>query len=155
ACGPFDVTFSVWDLDAVGSGRGGISRQERALLRKRSGISIYRDGFRIAPYGDAGDDWLELNQRRVNNPTMRVSTNQLIGAVEITDRADPGLRDRTSREGLLVSQAFQDLKLLVIAALSQLEEQRFAARKATTSDERVVSDDPVLRHLELAEGASG
>jgi signal transduction histidine kinase len=147
-CGPFDISLSVWDLDVLGLAR--LSRPLRAQLRQSSGVSIYRDGFRVAPYGDRGDDWLELNQRRVNNPTMRVSTNQIVGIVEITQETNPELRDRTSREGLIDKPAFRDLAALVLAALSILEEQRYARRKAAALPAPEPGSDPVMTWLERA-----
>jgi signal transduction histidine kinase len=145
-CGPFSLTLSVWDLDVLGAEHLRPSRSLRALLRRMSGVSIYRDGFRVAPYGDRGDDWLELNQRRVNNPTMRVSTNQIVGVVEITQDRNPDLRDRTSREGLIDVPAYHDLKAQVIAALSLLEERRYAQRKAAVPV-LPTGTDPVLAAL--------
>ncbi len=130
-CGPVTLSLHVWDLDAGGRRAPTTDRTTRAALRRCSGVSIYRDGFRVLPYGERGDDWLELNQRRINNPTMRVSNNQVVGTVEITQRDNPDLRDRTSREGLVETAAFFDARILVIAALSVLEERRFALRHAT------------------------
>ncbi len=128
-CGPFTVSLNVWDLEPL-TGRGfGVDRSLRDAIKASSGISIYRDGFRVWPYGEKDDDWLELNQRRVNNPTLRVSNNQVIGFVEITHADNQDLRDRTSREGLIDNQAFFDLKALVVAALSELETERFAIRR--------------------------
>lgn len=69
-CGPFSLRLDVWDLDAIGNSASTADRTTRVALRARSGVSIYRDGFRVMPYGERGDDWLELNQRRVNNPTI-------------------------------------------------------------------------------------
>ncbi|MGQ4809363.1 hypothetical protein NKDENANG_02779 [Candidatus Entotheonellaceae bacterium PAL068K] len=74
----------AWDLDSVGLKRAAMDRTTREVLKRSCGVSIYRDGFRLWTCGAPGDDWLELNQRRVNNPTMRVSTNQIVGIVEIT-----------------------------------------------------------------------
>ncbi len=127
-CGAFSLRLDVWDLDAIGDSSSTADRTTRAALRACSGVSIYRDGFRVMPYGERGDDWLELNQRRVNNPTMRVSNNQIVGLIEITGQYNQDLRDRTSREGLLDTQAFFDLRALVLAALSMLEQARFARR---------------------------
>lgn len=156
-CGPFSISLSVWDLDVLGLSGVRLTRPLRALLRRTSGISIYRDSFRVAPYGDRGDDWLELNQRRVNNPTLRVSTNQIVGVVELTQEANPDLRDRTSREGLIETPALSDLKALVIAALTILEEERYASRKAAAPPPPEPGADPVLAWLERArsDGARG
>src|SRR5262249_3903755 len=88
-CGQFQIQLFIWDLDSVGLRRAAVDRKMRETLRRLCGISIYRDGFRVWPYGTPGDDWLELNQRRVNNPTMRVSTNQIVGIVEINQEHNP------------------------------------------------------------------
>ncbi len=150
-CGPFQIALSAWDLDNVGLHRAAMDRTMRATLRRHCGVSLYRDGFRVMPYGGPGDYWLELNQRRVNNPTMRVSTNQVVGTVEITQEHNPDLQDRTSREGLIDTPALHDLKSLLVAALAFLEERRFAARQAAapapSSDEE---PDPILQILRQA-----
>jgi signal transduction histidine kinase len=147
-CGPFRIMLFLWDLDNTGLRRAAVDRRLRETLKRLSGVSIYRDGFRVWSYGTPGDDWLELNQRRVNNPTMRVSTNQIVGIVEINQEYNPDLRDRTSREGLIDTPAFHDLKALVLGALSWLEEQRFAVRKGDvefkTDNEQT---DPVLEAI--------
>lgn len=128
-CGPFSILLNVWDLELLSGKVSATDRSLREAIKSSSGVSIYRDGFRIWPYGEKDDDWLELNQRRVNNPTLRVSNNQIIGFVEITQKDNPDLRDRTSREGLLDTPAFFDLKVLVLAVLSELETERFARRR--------------------------
>ena len=51
-----------------------------------TGVSIYRDGFRVWPYGEPHDDWLRLDQRRVNNPVEQLSNNQVIGFIDIARR---------------------------------------------------------------------
>jgi signal transduction histidine kinase len=147
-CGPFRVALFVWDLDSVSLGRAAMDRTMRQALKRFCGVSIYRDGFRVWPYGSPGDDWLELNQRRVNNPTVRVSTNQIVGIVEITQEHNPDLRDRTSREGLIDTPALHDLKALVLAAISWLEERRFAARQGVSRPEPDGDEpDPILRMI--------
>ena len=57
-------------------------REARALLNDYVGIGIYRNLFRIRPYGDSNYDWLELNQKRINNPTVKLSTNQIVGFIK-------------------------------------------------------------------------
>lgn len=38
------------------------------------GVKIYRDGFRILPFGDKDNDWLELNATRTGSPEFRIAT---------------------------------------------------------------------------------
>jgi signal transduction histidine kinase len=148
-CGPFAITLRVWDLDALAvPGAPTLDRSTRASLRRSNGASLYRDGFRVLPYGESGNDWLELNQRRVNNPTLRVSNNQIVGFVEITDEANPGLRDRTSREGLVDTPAYFDLKALVVGAVAVLEEHRFVQRHPRPTGTEHVQHDVFLGVLD-------
>jgi signal transduction histidine kinase len=132
--GPFELDIEVWDRDppsiekAFGQRR---VRHFRQLLDQVAGISLYRDGFRVLPFGEAGDDWLALDQRRVQNPTMRVSNNQVIGHVFIGADANRELRDQSNREGLLDGPAYEDLKCLIQGALNLIEARRWGARRPT------------------------
>ncbi len=71
-------------------------------------MSVYRDGFRVWPYGEPHDDWLRLDQRRVNNPVTRLSNNQVVGRSRAM--GNPELADQTNREGILQSRALEDLR---------------------------------------------
>jgi len=99
-----------------------------------------------------------LNQRRVNNPTLRVSNNQVIGLIEVTHDSNPQLRDRTSREGLLDGPALTDLKVLVVTVLSLLETKRFEQRhvqKPITTPVSARKDDAILQYLHQANDKPG
>ena len=149
SCGPFRISLNVWDLDIQASKGTGIDRALRDTIKSFCGISVYRDGFRVWPYGEKDDDWLELNQRRVNNPTLRISNNQIIGFIEITHEDNPDLKDRTSREGLIDTSAFFDLKALILAALSLLEAERFYQRHQVALSRTIVEEesDQLLSYL--------
>src|SRR5579871_129321 len=149
-CGPFSIMLHIWDLEPPIGNATGVNNALRKMIKSRSGISIYRDNFRIWPYGERDDDWLELNQRRVNNPTLRVSNNQVVGFVGISYASNPDLRDRTSREGLLENQAYSDLKILVLAAISIIETERFNVRRGllpVKPDNSRKKDDPIIQML--------
>jgi signal transduction histidine kinase len=148
-CGPFSIALHVWDLDIQAGKGNGIDKARRDAIRSFCGVSMYRDGFRVWPYGERDDDWLELNQRRVNNPTLRVSNNQIIGFIEITHDNNPELKDRTSREGLIDTPAFFDLKALTLAILSLLEAERFNQRHQGTTSRKLVEaeQDELLGYL--------
>lgn len=145
-CGPFRLHMYVWDLYPPDLKRAHMDGAARDILRARSGVSIYRDGFRIWPYGERGEDWLDLNQRRVNNPSLRLSNNQLIGFVEITQEANPDLRDKTNREGFIETEAFTDLEWLVKGSLDLLEQERFKRRQELKRIKRW--EDEVVKHID-------
>jgi len=129
ACGPFSLNLRVWDRDATSLAPLGASvKSVRQTLDEAAGISVYRDGFRVLPYGEQGDDWLRLDLRRVQNPTMRLSNNQIVGYLSIGRDTNPELVDQTNREGLVGGAALDDLRSAVRQVLAELEKVRYAER---------------------------
>jgi signal transduction histidine kinase len=128
ACGPVRTKIYAFDLETEALSRVGPRVDVRPWLREWSGISIYRDGFRVWPYGEPHDDWLRLDQRRVNNPVVRLSNNQIVGFVEVGRDRNPELKDQTNREGLLNNPAFGDLRRLLYFVLQILEAHRQSIR---------------------------
>jgi signal transduction histidine kinase len=127
-CGLVRIRLFAFDLESEAIAKIGSPVDVRAWLKEWSGVSIYRDGFRIWPYGEPHDDWLRLDQRRVNNPVLRLSNNQLLGFVEISGDRNPDLKDQTNREGLINNGAFQDLRRLVYFLMQILEAERQSIR---------------------------
>ncbi|RLJ08504.1 MAG: hypothetical protein DRP13_02340 [Candidatus Aenigmatarchaeota archaeon] len=126
SCGPFKTTISAWLLRSETIREYGISKEQLKIL---GGVSIYRDGFRVLPYGNEGNDWLGLDPRRINAPGERYDNNQIIGIVEINQLDNPQLIDKTNREGLQENQAYFDLQDLVLGVISLLERESFEQRE--------------------------
>ncbi len=64
------------------------------------GLMLFRDGFRVNPYGNKGDDWLDLNAQAFKSRGYLLNTDQIVGRIEITHLGNPRLVDQTNREGL-------------------------------------------------------
>ena len=64
------------------------------------GIMVFRDGFRVLPYGGPEDDWLDLDRTALASGGYKVNRAQLIGRLIISNSANPELTDQTNREGL-------------------------------------------------------
>lgn len=102
----------------------------KEFLDENGGVRVYRDGVRVYNYGEraAGDDWLGLDQRRVNIPTRRLSNNIIIGVIDLSLAASGnpgnGLIEKTNREGFFENEAFQKFKAIVLAALIEFENLR-------------------------------
>jgi signal transduction histidine kinase len=148
-CGPVRIKLFAFDLETEAVASVGPRMEVRAWLKEWSGVSVYRDGFRVWPYGEPHDDWLRLDQRRVNNPVVRLSNNQIVGFVEISRDANPELRDQTNREGLLNNEAFHDLRRIVYFALEVLENERQSRRHP-----RSAAASPALDGTASSGGAS-
>ena len=132
SCGPFEIFLYVWDRDAASmkdlASHFGGSKLARAVLDSASGVNIYRDGFRVLPYGETGNDWLRLDARRVQNPTLRLSNNQIVGYLLIGRETNPDLIDQSNREGLVEGPALADLRRVVTSLLNRLETKRYQFR---------------------------
>ena len=100
----------------------------RRLLNEYNGIGVYRSGFRIRPLGDADFDWLKLNERRVQNPSLRIGSNQVIGYVQIQSEDQSDLIEKSARDGLKENQAFGRLKAITTTIIGKLETRRFDYR---------------------------
>lgn len=130
-CGPFKIRLRVWDrdVDSLSEIAGQLpAGSVRSILDAAAGISIYRDGFRVLPYGERGDDWLRLDLRRVQSPTRRLSNNQIVGYVLIGRDSNPELVDQTNREGIVEGPALDDLRAAIRQLLVLLENARYKIR---------------------------
>ncbi|WP_428912076.1 ATP-binding protein [Niallia sp. Krafla_26] len=101
----------------------------RQLLKESTGVGIYRNGFRIRPHGDPGFDWLNLDNRRVQNPSMRIGLDSIAGFVAIESEENSFLEEKSARDGLKESRYYNGLISLIQKSLSLLEQQRFEYRK--------------------------
>jgi signal transduction histidine kinase len=151
-CGPFSIELRVWDRDSL-SGlaheRGATLADVRRDLDAAAGINIYRDGFRVLPYGEPRNDWLRLDLRRVQNPTMRLSNNQIMGYVLISADKNPQLHDQSNREGLIEGPALDDLRELVKMVLAELETRRYTIRRPSETGQQIAPDRGLFSGLDL------
>jgi signal transduction histidine kinase len=135
-CGPLTFEFRVWDrqkedLEPLARTLSSTIRDIRRDLDAASGISVYRDHFRVLI---PESDWLRLDLRRVQNPTLRLSNNQIVGRVFITADDNPGLKDQTNREGIVDSPQLEDFKAVLIEILSKLEVERDSYRRGNREE---------------------
>lgn len=100
----------------------------RQWLKRNVGVKVYRDRFRVRPYGENGDDWLHLGDRYSANPIgagqrkggYHIRQNQIVGAVEISRLDNKYLQDKSGREGLqenVVVDLFKDVLLGIIGLM--------------------------------------
>ncbi len=105
-------------------------REARIILDKFNGIGVYRNGFRIRPLGDAGFDWLLLDKQRVQNPSLKVGSDQVIGFIHIESEEKSGLIEKSARDGLKENPQYSGLIQIAKSILKELENRRFAYRQS-------------------------
>ncbi|MCP4352985.1 MAG: GHKL domain-containing protein [Desulfobacterales bacterium] len=101
----------------------------KAWLQKFAGVKIFRDGFRVRPYGENGQDWLGLGERQVQSPGSklggyRVGPNQISGIIKISRIANAIFQDKSGREGIQENEAFELFRNVLIEIISEFERDR-------------------------------
>ncbi len=127
ACGPFSLTLGYLMNNSAQSGLGGLKYETLdRKVRRFGGIYIYRDNFRILPYGLPENDLFEINRRREIHPDDSFfEAGRFFGYVEITSHDNSQLKDKAGGEGLVRNSAFVDFRKLVISLLIDIENDLF------------------------------
>jgi hypothetical protein len=156
SCGPLHFEFYFYLRESITvQGLDIKLRQLKDYLDVYGGVRIYRDGFRIKPYGDprGEGDWLGLNWRRVKHPggagsdeKWVVGENQVAAGVFVSNETNPELKDQTNREGLISNRAYNDLRAFVLKCIEYFEtdrqdyERRKQSKKEPVSVDQSISD---------------
>ncbi len=103
----FDPIFTKLEYNSI-----------KKMASESSGIKLYRNGFRVLPYGEKGNDWLDIDSRlsKVRHDagvSIPFSNNNLFGFVEIIDEKNQEeiFNETASREGLIENHAFKELSI--------------------------------------------
>ncbi|MCA4023337.1 ATP-binding protein [Vibrio vulnificus] len=139
SCGELEVTLRVFDLEqrsvedlieSMGLKYKNFTlRSAREFISESTGVGIYRNEFRIRPYGHHAHDWLKLEKRRVQDPSRKIGHNQIAGEIYVQSEWTSMLVERSSREGLEENGAFSRLKSLITNLLMHVEAERFRFRE--------------------------
>ena len=143
SCGDISIDYRVYDKDPSGievimnfvngNQNSSLSKTEiKNMLIDKSGISIFRNDFRIRPYGDKGFDWLNLDSKRVQNPSMSIGSEQISGKIGIESEEVSGLKEKSARDGLYENSNFHTLQRIADLCLNLLERERFKYRQKVT-----------------------
>jgi signal transduction histidine kinase len=133
------------------------------FLKSNQGVRIYRDGFRVKPYGEpSGEgDWLRLGFRRTINPegvkqkgNWKLGYNQVVGAVFLTREKNGALIDQTNREGLVMGEAFRHLYIFADKVLTFFEKQHQKFERSRSKSE-TGPEDTTAKAKDSAAAAEG
>ena len=106
------------------------------LAKKEGGIKLYRNGFRVLPYGEEGNDWLGLDKRYTGasgKTNIPWGNTNFFGFVQITDTEGYLFEETASREGLIENKALEDttefVKKILEIARKRISSEIFKIRK--------------------------
>ncbi len=120
-------------VDAIGE-----QRAVRELQEKWSGIMLFRNRFRVFPYGEDEDDWLGLDRRALRRSGYTLNKTQFIGRVNISRTANPNLVDQTNREGLRITPEQQVFLQVIRYAVQDWLGAFFVTSSGNTSIRRLI-----------------
>jgi signal transduction histidine kinase len=116
------------------------------LARERGGVKVFRNGFRVSPYGDRANDWLGLDFSYASRRFLPAHSNQnFFGFIELDDPNGELFQERSSREGLIENEAFGELRQFVYrvltAAVLRIAEVRNKKQTASQTNWQREEDD--------------
>lgn len=100
------------------------------------GLMLFRDGFRVLPYGNDNDDWLDLDSKALSSQGYKVNRKQLIGRVEISSLKNPELIDQTNREGLRETPS-RDALVTILKYILETQLRQFLNQVDAESKSRI------------------
>lgn len=98
---PGDFRGSIYAFDL--SANSPISKDFRKVLEEIKGVKIYRNNFRIFPYGSTNNDWLGMSDYNQRNKSVIFKQHSSTGFFNIDgERNLELLKELTNRQGLVL-----------------------------------------------------
>lgn len=149
----FEVSYFIYSHETI---TGITIRQATQMGDNYGGIRIYRNGFRVLPYGESRDDWLKLARDSARRNLLVPANNfNFFGFVEISSNENILLEETSSREGLVENESYEQLQEFVRSGI-EWAVLRIAAvrkRKQKASQKDFVSE--LKKPSELIQGIIG
>lgn len=125
--GPFAFSIGTYEVDER---RSTHDPNQHAFLEqmadKFAGMFVYRDFLRVMPYGRPDADFLGMEERRSKHAGREFwAHRRSFGRIGFSRFANPALRDKAGREGLVDNRAFREMRILVIQFLQDAARKYF------------------------------
>ncbi|WP_319500342.1 ATP-binding protein [uncultured Draconibacterium sp.] len=140
--GPFKIKVGV----SPGKGQATIMNEEQFKLLDNKlklfgGLYIYRDNFRVLPYGKTEVDFLNFEKRRTFGAGYYFfSHRRMFGFIDISRIKNEKLKDKAGREGFIANQAYREFKADLEAFFIDLAKQFFATDAKSDLKEKQQTD---------------
>lgn len=100
----------------------------KGQVEKYGGICMYRDALRVMPYGREHADIFDIEERRSKHLGREFfSYRRSFGRMSFSSKANPYLKDKAGREGLVDNSARREMVALVVNVLQQTARQFFGS----------------------------
>lgn len=114
-----NIVFTIYYLNQ--SAKYTFSRRMGIAPVEYGHIFVYKNGLRIYPYGERGEDPLKMDNRKAQGQSRFLGTREVIGYIDIHGENDE-LRETSSRgDGLIKTQTYNELYEWFYSTLKRLE----------------------------------
>ena len=91
--------------------KGSAYQKINQKVAEYGGLYIYRDNFRVLPYGRPNADFLNIEERRnIRIGTYFFSYRRMFGYIDLSRERNGDLKDKSSREGLINNSKYRAFK---------------------------------------------
>ena len=77
-------------------------------------IFVYKNGFRVFPYGEPGRDFFDIDQRKQQGYKRYLGTRELIGQLEINGQMNNLVETSSRNNGFIAAPHLEELKLFFL-----------------------------------------
>lgn len=114
-----DVSLELYFLNA--SAKNTFTRRMGIRSVDYGHIFVYKNGLRIYPYGERGEDPFKMDNRKGQGYNRYIGTRESLGFISINE-PNENLRETTSRgDGLIKTQEYTELREWLLLVLRRLE----------------------------------
>lgn len=130
--GPFEFYIASLEFKRDATTHSDLQFQRyQELAGEYSGFMVFRDGLRVLPYGRTDNDFFQIEERRSKHIGREFwNHRQMFGRVAITRAANPNLKDKAGREGLIDNRAAKVLRDLVSNILKTSARRYFGSESS-------------------------
>ncbi|WP_419777810.1 sensor histidine kinase [Malaciobacter marinus] len=121
--GSFSFEGYIFDLDAKTLNDSEKIKDKSGFknyLKENGGVRVYREDLRVYDYGEQENDWLDLAQSRVNDPSSSIGNNQILAAINLNMSKSKELIEKTNREGFVENTTYKTFKNIVKIVLDKI-----------------------------------
>lgn len=157
-CGSFGFEFHIFDLSVKAPAKYQLDKDDKKII-KENRIYLYRDNIRVYPYGEPEDDWLRIDEYRGKIAAGDfLSNDQVIGCINITQKGNPKLKDKTNREGLIEEgNATEDFIVLLqtfLAYIRKIPFQMYKDNEENKNKQDIFNTSQVASDFELLKAST-
>lgn len=150
--GPFNLKLGYVSGEKLNFRGEEISLRLNTKIDTFGGLYIYRDGFRVLPYGRPSADFLSFEERRSKNAGIHFfSYRRMFGYIEISRKNNSRLTDKAGREGFINNVAYREFRNDLIEMFADLAKKYFGTYAQTDYKESQKGEIKKAKEIERIE----